>query len=127
MKHLSKSAKLTFGALTRGLKVGEGRKVDKAGGSFMAVHVDRLSSDTYALAHRYTQCGDSMADPDMEFWVGSDGEVYPCSFQQDSIGLYQRAIEFDALGKPDGVRRKLQRDLATFANTWMRNIKSQQG
>lgn len=52
--------------------------------------------------------------------------MFPLTFQQDGLGLYQEAVELSDAGAPR-VRVKLQADLASFANQWMRNIKDQQG
>lgn len=125
MKPLNKNAKKVLDILAAGLEVGEAKKVGDGKG-FMAVHVDRFAKDHYAVAHRYVQNGDSMADPDMVFWRDPDGDWQPVSFQQDSLGLYQEAMTFDENGHPNGVRRRLHRDLVSFANGWMQNIECQQ-
>lgn len=119
---LNKSATRVFKLLTVGLSVGESRKVQRSSG-FMAVSVDRLSNQTFALAHNYTQNGDLMADPDMEFFVSRSGLVFPVALQQDGLpggSRYFRVVE-------DG-RVKLSENgkQATFANQWLKNIEQQQ-
>jgi len=56
---------------------------------------------------------------------GADEEYYPIEFQQDNLGIYQCAVEWEE-GKVKGVRTKMQKEMASFAGTWMRNIKNQQ-
>lgn len=126
MKPLSKAAKKVFEKLVDGIEPGQAKKFDNANGAFMAAHVDRLTDNLFSIAHYYEQNGDLVSDPDMEFWRGPDGEIYPCSITHGALGLFVRGIEF-ADGKPSGVRPRTQRDQATFANTWLRNIKEQQG
>jgi hypothetical protein len=61
----------------------------------------------------------------------TDGRVYPLSFRQDGgFAMNNVAVVFGEgaeAGKITGVRPRMQRDQATFAGTWMRNIKMQQG
>ena len=64
-----------------------------------------------------------MADPDMTFLVAEDG-IYPLTFQQDNLGLNQKAAWWDH--DQLKFRPKLQTDLAKFANQWMVNIGEQQ-
>ena len=104
--------------------------IDNTAGTFMPVHVDKVADTPagtiFAIAHRYEQNGDLMSDPDMTFIVGNGTGVFPITFQQDSIGLYQDAVQWGDGGEITGYRRRLQRDLTTFANQWMRNIGEQQ-
>ncbi len=66
-----------------------------------------------------------MKDPDMVFIRDQSGDYLPFEFQQDNIGLYQCAVEWEG-GKVKGVRTKMQKDMASFAGMWMRNIRQQQ-
>lgn len=126
MKVLSKTAAKILDTLTAGLAFGEARTIDNAPGAFMAVHVDRIGENTYAVAHRYVQNGDSMCDPDVEF-VRVSGMWVPTAIQQDGIrNPYRRVVEHRD-GDITGVAPRAQHDLASFCNTWMRNIKAQQG
>jgi hypothetical protein len=128
MKAASKASGRVLDMLTKGLAFGEARKIDNAPGAFMAVHVDHIDDTplgpVFSVAHYYEQCGDLVADPDVTFLRGADGQWYPLSFQ-DSFG-YRRYVEIG----PDGevaIDRARQLDLAQFVNMWMRNIKEQQG
>ena len=65
-----------------------------------------------------------MRDPDVVFVIGADQHVYPISFRQDGLGLYlESAVVEDGQWK---VRTKMQADLCSFCNQWMRNIALQQ-
>ncbi len=123
MRKLNKSAERTFRAC---LPDGPSHKIDNSGGTFMPLSVDRLFPTTIgqvvSLAHYYEQNGDLVADPDMTFLVSPHG-VFPLTFQQG--GLYQEAVVWDG-PKVRGVRQKLQSQLTTFANGWLRNIREQQ-
>lgn len=131
MKALSKRAQKTFEKLIAGLeKSGDHRKIDNTNGAFMAVHVDRLAvtpfGPCFSVEHNFTQRGDLMSDPRMDFLKGSDGRVYPLSFQKDSTGTYQRPVTILEDGRVSVAARQ-QRDITTFAGQWMQNIKQQQG
>jgi hypothetical protein len=132
MKILSKSAAKILDTLTAGLAFGEARKIDNSR-AFMAVHVDRIGKNTFAVSHYYRQNGDSMADPDVEF-VRIEATVrgrkiqawVPTAIQQDGIrNSYRRVVQHHD-GEITGISRE-QHGLATFCNQWMRNIKDQQG
>mgnify|MGYP001558193766 CR=1 FL=1 len=125
MKPINKAAQRIFDQLTAGLQPGQDRKLDNAPGAYMALHVERLTATTYSLAHYYEQCGDLVPDPDMEFWRAETGAVFPIAIQH-ATGYYSRAIEFDADGKPAGIRPRTLRELCSFAAMWLKNIKAQQ-
>lgn len=95
----------------------------------MAVHVDFLARHPdgwclYAVAHRFMQNGDSCPDPDVEFYVTELG-VAPTAIDQ-MVG-YPRSVHFDDAGKPARWAKYAQADQTSFCNTWMKNIRSQQG
>ena len=129
MKCLNEQAEAIFRKLTEGLvKVGDHRKVDNAPGSFMAVSVEIIGRSglgpLISVAHYYEQNGDLMRDPDVVFLIGADRHVYPISFRQDNLGIYlESAYVEDGVWK---VRVKMQADLCSFCNQWMRNIDDQQ-
>ena len=138
MKSLNKSATKTFRAIIEQLNGSDACTIDN-GGSYMALHVDRLQAveagTIYSLAHYFKQNGDLCCDPDMTFLVSNTGTaagrpeldgVYPLTFQQAIPPTYQDAIEWDG-PKIKGIRLKMQADHTHFANTWLRNIREQQG
>ena len=129
MKPLSKQATQVFFKLVNELvNPGDYKKIDNTNGAFMPVSVDYVWKNkhgkVYAVSHYYTQNGDKMADPDMTFLV-QEGNVFPMTYQQDGLGIYQRAIIADD-EETLHFNPRLQRELVSFANTWMRNIKYQQ-
>lgn len=129
MRAVSKSAGAVLDLLTEGLdKPGDSRKIDNASPSFMAVSVERISDrpPQFSVAHYYEQNGDLMRDPEMVFWHAPDGSWYPTYFLQDNVGVEQTSVKFDDIGNVEGYYPKMQADHASFAGTWMRNIKSQQ-
>lgn len=69
--------------------------------------------------HYYEQHGDLCQDPEITFLVNDTG-VYAMTFQQAIPAIYQEAVRLEE----DGVRynQRLQRDLASFANDWRKNI-----
>jgi hypothetical protein len=74
-----------------------------------------------ALAHRFEQNGDLMADPDMEIRIHPKIKVAEAlTFQQDSIALYQEVYP-----EPGKYFPRLQKDLNVFLNMWLRNIEQQ--
>jgi len=130
MKALSGKAREVMDLLTKGLHTGGHRVIDNSEGAYMAVHVEKLrlteQGALYSVAHYFEQNGDLMRDPDMEFMkIGDD--YYPVYFRQDGgIALEQEAVVYGPGGKIERYHPKLQADLATFADRWMRNIKEQQ-
>lgn len=129
MKKLKPSASAVFNKLAEGLKdVGDAKKIDNAPGCFMAVHIDYIWKNEhgrhYAVAHHYIQEGDVMNDPEIVFLANPSG-VFPMSFQQDNLGLYQVAITAHD-GEPVHYAPELQASLTSFANEWMENIHQQQ-
>ncbi len=92
---------------------------------YMEVVVEKIGylptyGEVISIPHYGTQNGDPMRDQDMTFCI-IDGDYYPISYRNDYLGLFQEVI----IGSK--INLKLQRSLTTFANQWLRNIKSQQG
>lgn len=130
MKALNPKATRVFMRLVRDCQQpGDYVKFDNAAGLFMAVHVECTGQDSYgrqfALAHHYLQNGDVMRDPEMVFLLAPDGQVYPLTFQQDNLGIYQEAVRLLEGGNAK-IAPALQKDLVVFANMWLRNIEDQQ-
>ncbi len=131
MKTLNQQAANTFRKLIQGFNdVGDNRKIDNAAGAFMAVNVeviDHRPQHGYliAVSHYYEQNGDLIADPDCVFWLKAfDAEqIVPISFEQGGV-TYQRAVTFD--GEAIHLNEKLQKDITSFCNDWMKNIQDQQ-
>jgi hypothetical protein len=128
MKHLNERATAIFRKLTEGLKkVGDHQQWNNDS-SFMAACIELIGrtglGPLISIAHYYQQNGDMMRDPDVVFVIGADQHVYPISYRQDGMGIYQEAAIIE-----DGkwrVRPKMQADICSFCNQWMENINEQQ-
>jgi hypothetical protein len=125
MKKVNQKAKKTLDTLTAGLdNAGDHKKIDNTDGVFMAVVVEHIGTDEngpmFSVAHYYTQNGDLVADPEMAFLRGFDGNYYPLHFQTG--GYFQRAWDV-AKGT---FSPRACREQATFAGQWMKNISYQQ-
>lgn len=104
---------------------------------YMTLNIDYIGKgpnghDAIAVAHNYIQNGDVMADPDMQMEVAPgvrglkiETTLYPYTFQNDSMGLFQRVYECDENGKPVGVRTGLKKQLNAFLRTWGANLRAQ--
>lgn len=125
MQAVNKAGAATLEKLTAGVEVGRSRKLDSAPGTYMAVVVERLSENTFSIAHYFEQNGDLVSDPDMEFWRSASGEWFPMNITHGAIGRYYRGLELED-GKPARLWKRTQADLAVFAGTWMANIRHQQ-
>ena len=132
MKPINQQAKKVMDVLTERMdhETSDHKQIDNSKGAFMQVHMELIGKcnlgPIYSITHYYKQNGDLMRDPDMEFIKGGDGEYYPISFWQDAPLKRDEAVEWKD-GEISGIKPKLQAELATFANTWMKNIKEQQG
>lgn len=129
---LDRRASQILDALTAGLPVGEARKIENSKG-YMAVHVERLSEWQFSIAHYGEANGDLVADPDVVFLRlrakhGRTAGVWtPVEITQGWVGRYTSVLEFDDAGSVRVTDVYNARDIASFANDWMRNIESQQG
>lgn len=103
-------------------------KIDTS--SYMPVVVERVGQiprygNVISIAHYGQQNGDPMRDPEMTFVI-VQGDYYPISFRNDYMGINQEVFVYDTEGKPTHIKTRLQKDLAVFANQWMKNIADQQ-
>jgi len=133
MKSISQVAEKVMYKLIDGLMQGNShKKIDNSESIFMPVVVELIGENymglEYSVAHYYRQNGDSMADPEMIFWKGQDGHFYPVYYKQDGLGIEQISAGINPENEQSFmVNQKLQAQHAAFANTWMKNIKYQQG
>ena len=128
MKHLNQKAEAIFRKLIEGLtKPGDHQQWNNDS-SFMAACIEIIGRSglgpLVSVAHYYQQNGDMMRDPDVVFLIGADQHVYPISYRQDGLGINQEAA-FVEEGQWR-VRTKMQADICSFCNQWMRNINEQQ-
>jgi hypothetical protein len=129
MKAIDKQAQRTFRKLVEGLDhVGDAKRIDEGGPGIMAVSVERVDASLYSIAHYYVQNGDMMRDPEMLFLEDGDA-LFPVYYRQDNLGVEQVSVEWRMAGgraQVISIARALQADHATFANGWLRNIRTQQ-
>lgn len=88
-------------------------------------YADYKGRPVYSMAHYYEQNGDLMADPDLTFSVDIEaGAIWPQTYQQDDLGLYQEVFKYT----PDGrhlYSRSLLCSLDDFLWHWTKNLKAQ--
>lgn len=136
MKFLSKTATAIFKALVAMQEESGGShlKIDNAAGVYQYVSFERLCevdfcgsrAINYSVAHYRKMGGDLVPDPDMTFYaftVNGELVVVPASFQNQLT--YREGIFRDKDGWK--VRKNEQAGEVDFANTWLKNIKAQQG
>ena len=111
----------------------EGHLKYKAG-AFMDLNLDYLgegsSKESFkiSMSHNYVQNGDVMADPDIEIEIYPtlcEGQAEALTYQQDGLGIYQQVYEYDDKGKKTMVSPKLKKELNSFLNMWLNNIRNQ--
>jgi hypothetical protein len=128
MTPISKTAQTTLdhlAALARA--AGGATRLDNRPGTYMPLCVEWIAADQLSLAHYGESNGDAMRDPDMVFWLAPDRRWYPVSYRNDWTGTDRPAVEFGDDGRPRRYWPREQRSQATFAATWLRNIRAQQG
>jgi len=102
-------------------RVGSHFRLDMPG--YMRLCVEVIGKNFVSVAHYYEQNGDLMQDPDVVFWCSSDGWI-PFEITQASLGVYRSYL--DCSGKiPVCKDLKMQQDLASFCNTWDKNLRAQ--
>ncbi len=124
---LNKTATAVFVQLTAGVGYEHPKKLDNSKG-FMPVTVEQVGQTEYgpifSVTHYYEQNGDLVTDPEMTFLQSKAGGIMPLTYEQGGLGIYQVAAEID--GTTIKANCRLLKELAAFANTWMKNIKQQQ-
>lgn len=87
----------------------------------MPLNVDKLASNTIALAHNGKQNGDVMADPDMEVRIYQELRMAEAlTFRNDYMGIYQVVYP-----EPGKYYPKLKKELNDFLSDWLNNIINQ--
>jgi len=133
MKPLNKTAQAVFNKLFDGMtRVGDHRIVDTERG-FMPVHLEISGREKLgehdvliaSIAHYYESNADLVQDPECTFLIGRVEPIacFPLSFCQGGI-IFQESARF--VGGSIQFNAKLQREIATFSNIWLLNIKEQQ-
>lgn len=103
-------------------------KIDNYPDSYMALCVEFLDDTRrfVSLAHYGRQNGDAMRDPDVIFWIDDKGQIIPVSYRNDYMHISREYVTFEG-GRPVRFAPAFQRDLKNFCNTWMENLRAQQG
>ena len=125
MKALDTKAEKIFRQLTDGLsRAGDHRKIANSK-SFMALHAEIIGRHgdwpIFSLAHYYEQNGDLVCDPDVTFLAAE--QVHPLTFEQGGV-VYQVAVRFE--DNAIHLNERIQGQITTFCNQWLRNIAEQQ-
>jgi hypothetical protein len=126
MRELDAEAAGIFRAILAELGNRNHRRIDDIQGRFMPAIVERLDENRYSLTHYGELNGDLMADPEMTFWFNPERKIYAASYRNDYMGVDRQALEFEG-GTPVVYHHAVQRDMAEFADLWLRNIAAQQG
>lgn len=140
MKKLNKEATAVFAKLLD--RLGKQTYLKLTSENFMPLTLEVLetgieglddNATLYSLAHYYELNGDLMRDPEMCFLVIDKGEVphfgrvlfvYPQSYLQDNVGLYEESIRITS-NRIELVKSIWQKDHTVFANQWLCNIRQQ--
>lgn len=131
MKTLSKTSQLIFAKLVEMAKENDNHIKVQNSKDYMPISVEIIDEDRFfthvSIAHYYEQMGDLMADPEMCFAISKNDPTYvlPYMFKQDNLGIERESVRFNENGSVRGFFNQ-QKDDATFANQWFKNIKAQQ-
>jgi uncharacterized protein YqiB (DUF1249 family) len=88
---------------------------------FMDLHVDKLTDDTIAIAHNYSENGDVVADPDMQLRIiRYHGKNYI-----EAMTFQNRFLYHEVYPEPGMFIPKLKKQLNSFLRQWLTNLKSQ--
>lgn len=83
---------------------------------FMTLSLDKIDSNSVAMAHYYEQNGDLMVDPEIVFDIDSKNKTLTAiSYQQDGMSIYKTY-------EPDSDE---QDNCNSFVDTWFNNISTQ--
>ena len=137
MQSLNKQSESIFKDLLTSLSARDCTKLLSEG--YMPLSIERIgrlnsslgSGNAYSMMHSFTQNGDLMRDPEMCFWFLETaidpawiGKIFPYSYQLDCFGIYEESITFRSNGFME-IDLKVQKQHASFANSWLHNISSQ--
>jgi len=93
---------------------------------YMPLHIEVIEQNIISVMHTYRhESGDVIRDPDVLFWADpTSGDWFPVSMMT-IYGIQQVAQVASDYSRIESFRPRGQRDLATFCNTWARNIRQQ--
>jgi hypothetical protein len=140
MKKINEQATKIFCRLLK--KLNGRQHLQLVSDEYMPLILERLEEDiltpwgvatAYSVAHYYDQNGDRMRDPEMVFIVVDNRTeekdmqaigIYPQTFQQDNLGLYEESARIEN-GELTKYIKVWQDAHTSFANTWLKNIRQQ--
>lgn len=92
----------------------------EAGEAFDPLVISHKYGSRYSMEHYYTQNGDRMYDPYMEFLLDTEAKtIQAASFENSGMGIAQEVYV------EGGYHPKLQKDLNNFLVGWLKNISGQ--
>lgn len=100
MKRLNAESNNTLNQMI-GMMDGWGIKIDNSDGSYMPVFIsttyeDSGSTTIFTVGHYYSEEGDIIADPEMQFLFDeSSGSFYPIYYRQDSLEIEHFSAKID--------------------------------
>ena len=101
------------------------------GQSFMPLVIENIGNNEIAVGHFYVQNGDVVYDPEVIFFVGwknslanLGGSWIPVSIQHAPPFGYHRYVEHNG-HEITGLNARGQRELGTFVNQWIKNLRAQ--
>lgn len=117
------------------LEAADGSELVISSKGYMDLHIIAYGPALVRVAHIYYSNGDAVYDPDMCFYtnvLAGYGWI-PVAIEQPlthiaghgTIGGYTCCTWFDEQGNISKFEPRLQRELASFANTWATNIRAQ--
>lgn len=131
LKHLNQRASRIFAKLAEPCgSEGEHHRYEVEG--YMPLTIERLQKvgtwgTMWSLMHTFQQNGDTMRDPDIEFYLSRrTGRIYPTFFKQDPQ-IEQEPVHFNSgAGECTCHNHIHQADIASFCNDlWFPNISEQ--
>ena len=104
-----------FENMARPILTGDAVYMKYSTSHFMDLNIEMIDENRYAIAHNYVLNGDLMADPDVEFTIDKDKELFLIqTYQQDNLQFHE---VIDTPFK--------QNELNQFMNQWLKNIPEQ--
>ncbi len=87
--------------------------------------IERISGNAVSVAHYFEMNGDLVAEPDIVFFIDTQGYWIPVEITQSMTG-WSRVVEFSEDGTNIArFQRQRQADIAEFAEDWAQNLRDQ--
>jgi len=126
MVSVNENSKKVLDKISELIKRGDGYLKLNNDQTFMPLTAEETEENVLSLCHYGEQNGDLMRDPEMLFWKDGKGNYSPFYYRNDYMGVERFAGEVlnNVLVISDD---REQSDQTEFANTWLVNIRLQQG